>query len=72
MLSGIFGPAVVELFDIDTPYLQSAVSVLVAIFGLMVIGEAVKAVREVGLSSFLRDFMRRIFGTGGGDGGASQ
>lgn len=64
LLSGIFGPAFVEVFDIDTPYLQAAVCALVATFGLIVIGEAVKAIREVGLAEFLRNWMRRVFGAG--------
>lgn len=68
-LAGIFGPAFVELFNIDTPYLQAAVGALVAIFGLIIIGEAVKAIREVGFAMFLRDWLRRIFGVGGGGGG---
>lgn len=69
LLSGIFGPAIIEIFNVDTPYAQAAVSALVAIFGLIVIGEAVKAIREVGWASFIRDWMRRIFGVGGSGGG---
>lgn len=67
LLSGIFGPAFNEMFNVDTPTAQAAVKALVAIFGITVIGEAVKAIREVGLSTFLRDWMRRIFGVGGGE-----
>lgn len=66
LLSGVFGPALSEVFGIDQPASQIAVSVLVGIFGLIVIGEAVKAVREVGLATFMRDWLRRIFGVGGG------
>ena len=69
LLSGIFGPALIEIFDVETPYAQHSVIALVAIFGLIVIGEAVKAIREVGFALFLRDWLRRIFGVGGGGGG---
>lgn len=69
LLSGIFGPALIEVFDVRTSAMQACVNALVAIFGLIVIGEVVKAIREVGFSGFLRDWMRRIFGVGGNDGG---
>jgi hypothetical protein len=65
LLSAIFGPALCVVFKIETPAPQAAVSALVAIFGLNIIGEAVKAIREVGLAEFFRGLLRRIVGTRG-------
>ena len=64
-LSAVFGPALNELLNVETPYLQSAISSLVALFGLFVIGEVIQAIQEIKLGEIIGDFVRRLLGVGG-------
>jgi hypothetical protein len=64
ILSTALGPAINEALEILTPQRQAAVHFLVGLFGLFVVSEVIKAIKEIGLAEIARDLLRKVLGIG--------
>lgn len=62
----IVGPALTELTGTSSATLEYSIVFLVGLFGMTVIGELMKSIREVQLPAIIRDAIRKLLRIGGG------
>lgn len=65
-VSVLFGPATNEWFGVDSKAVEGAIYGVLALFGLTVAAQIFAALRELGLTALLREWLRRVLGLGGG------
>lgn len=56
------GPAIAAVSAIERPQYEAGIIFAAGLFGMLVAGELVAAIREVQLGPLLRDWLRRMFG----------
>lgn len=61
-LALIAGPAAAELAGVESARVRDLVLLLVGLFGLLIAGQVVKAIKETDGAALFRDFWSRWFG----------
>lgn len=58
------GPMIAELSGIGSPRIESGIVFVIGLFGMAVVGELMRTIKEVGLPTIVRDFIRKLFRLG--------
>ena len=65
-LAVLFAPAIIEHYEVESRAIANAIHGALALFGLTAAAQVMTAIREVGLSGLLRNFLERFTGPGSG------
>lgn len=67
-VSVLFGPWLIEYYEVDSETLARTIHGALALFGLTAIGQVFESLRELGLPAMVRQWARRRFGLDDGPG----
>jgi hypothetical protein len=59
------GPMIADLSGVQSVRIESGIVFVVGLFGMAVVGELMSAIKEVGIPTLARDFIRKLFRLGG-------